>query len=362
MNGLEDFRACAWPVASVSQTKLDAVLAAARSHRPGAAIVASCQRVEVFHVDRCDCRAPGAWAGFEALLRLAEVAAGLHSLVLGEAQVLGQVRSGLAAAGGQVASHGGIAVAAARTLRAEARFKAHSGHLLDLALRLSNVAWPDRVAVVGAGAVGGLIAERAVELGFPDVTVVARRQPNRGWFNPSRMRYEPLHGLAEIAPVDVLVGCLGSAAKPLGIDTLPVVRRLVIDLGTPRNIEGSLAAPVLTIADMLADEAAHPFADARRAELRERLRATLERRLEMVSSDGQSPIGRLRFEVERVREAEALRIARLHPDLPVETIDTITRTLTNQLFHRPTERLRGIADPELKQRLVELFTTEEACP
>ncbi len=363
---LNRFRVCAWPVASASQAELDMIFAAARSHGTGAAVISSCQRMEVFHDEDCRCGAPAGWSGFEALVRLAEVAAGLHSLVLGEAQILGQVRAGLGAASPSVAERGGIAVAAARAFRAETEFNAHTGHLLDRALSLSGVTPRGRVAVVGAGAVGGLVAERTHGLGFEDVTVVARRRPENSWFDPERMRYVPFDQLAEVGPVDVLVTCLGSTARPLEPHELPRVEELVVDLGTPKNVAGGVEAPVLTIADMLADENTRPHSDSRRAALRARLRDLLEKRLEMVASDSRSQLGRLRLEVERIRQDEAVRIARLHPELSPEAVEAITRSLVNQIFHRPTERLRLIEDPSLGARLVDLFAADpgrrvEAC-
>jgi glutamyl-tRNA reductase len=175
------------------------------------------------------------------------------------------------------------------------------------------------------------------------------------------MRYQPLARLAELPAVDVLVCCLGSGATPLDDATLPPVRQLAVDLGTPRTITGVAGAPVITIADMLAADGETPHRDARRARLQARLREVLERRLAM-ADDGGSPVGLLRAEVERLREAEVRRIARLHPELPPETVETITRSLINQVFHRPTERLRANSDPEFGQRLVELFASEEALP
>lgn len=352
------FHACAWPVASATRAELDEIFDAARSHGPEAAVVVSCQRVEVYHTDGCTCGASGQWSGFDALLRLAEVAAGLHSLVLGEEQVLGQVRAGVAAAGAGVRRQAVDAIAAARLLRAETRFRLHTGHLLDRALHLAGVGPGGRVVVVGAGAVGGLVAQRAAALGFDDVTVVGRRLPAGAWFDPGTMTYEPLDRLPHLAATEVLVSCLGSGAAPLDPGRLPPVRRLAVDLGTPRNIGDAARVPVISIADMLAAEDGNRHSEALRARLRARLRDVLEQRL-AAAGEGRSAVGQLRAEVERLREAEARRIARLHPELPRETVETITRSLINQVFHRPTARLRASGDDDLGQRLVELFASEE---
>lgn len=360
LDDLVSFKTCSWPVASVSQSELGAVLEAARSHGPGAAVIESCQRVEAFHdLQSCDCGALSSWTGFDALLRVAEVAAGLHSIALGEEQILGQVRASFAVAGSRLAELGGIAVGAARSLRSEEEFNVHTGHLLDLALHLTGVPAEGRIAVVGAGAVGGLVVRRAVELGFSGVTVVARREPDNAWFDASSMHYVPFGGPVDIDPIDVLVTCLGSAVAPLAAHELPEVRRLAVDLGTPRNIGCVLDAPLLTIADMLAAPASHSHSDARRTALRARLRELLLKRLEMAATDSHSHLGRLRLEVELIRRDEAARIARLHPELSPRAVEAITRSLVNQIFHRPTERLRTLDDPSLGAHLVNLFA---ACP
>jgi glutamyl-tRNA reductase len=63
----------------------------------------------------------------------------------------------------------------------------------------------------------------------------------------------------------------------------------------------------------------------------------------------------LRSEIERIRQRELMRSLRLHPDLPPDTLDTITRSLINKIFHGPTQRLRQAADPELADALAALF-------
>lgn len=322
-------------------------------------MIASCQRVEVLHCGNCSCEAPLHRAEFDALLRVAEVAAGLDSVVLGEAQVLGQVRSALATAPGPVARLGAMAIAAARELRAESTFEGHTGHLLDRALAAAGVEACGRIAVVGAGAAGRLIAERAVDRRFDEIVVVARRLPEGAWFDAGRMRYVALDALVAAGPIDVLVTALGSGARRLRASDLPEVRAMAADLGTPRNLPDGLPFPVITIAALI-DEARLAGAEAeRRAVLTDRLRAILARRLGFATHDHQSPIGRLRLELERTRATEARRIARLHPEIPATTVETITRSLVNRLFHGPTERLRSTPDPAFARQIVELFVQEE---
>jgi glutamyl-tRNA reductase len=336
-------------------------MAAARAEMEGAhprdAIVMSCQRLEAYGFGQCACGAPDHLYGPEALHRLAAVAAGLDSVVLGEDQIVGQVRAAFANASPGLRATAGIAIGAARALRAETRFESHAGHLLDRALRLSSIQPAGgTLLVLGAGAMGRLIAARGQELGF-DVAVAGRRQPA----GPFPWRFVELGAAIELRRVDILCGCLGSGAGEIALRVLPQAR-LVIDLGTPRNFVEPEGPGLVTIADLLRSEETRPHSQARRAELRTRLEAILAERLEHARTDGRSAVGRLRLEVETTRRRELARIQRLHPELPSEVLDTITRSLIDQVFHPATARLRGADDPELAQRVAELFAQPEGQP
>jgi glutamyl-tRNA reductase len=96
-----------------------------------------------------------------------------------------------------------------------------------------------------------------------------------------------------------------------------------------------------------------PDEDARRRDLEERLRAILAAQLALRRPG--SPLGALREEVERIRQRELLRSLRLHPELPAEKLDAITRSLVNQIFHRPSLRLRDSEDVDLAEAVAALF-------
>jgi glutamyl-tRNA reductase len=95
--------------------------------------------------------------------------------------------------------------------------------------------------------------------------------------------------------------------------------------------------------------------DATRGPLRDRLRELVAQRLEAYERG--SPLERIRSDVERIRQREIARTLRLHPGLPPETIDLVTRSLVNQILHRPTLRLRD--DPGLARSFASLFAEPE---
>ncbi|MGB4861831.1 MAG: hypothetical protein WBO97_05185 [Tepidiformaceae bacterium] len=346
---LDDFRCCAWRTVSYRAAEMAAARADVEGMHTGDAIVTSCQRLEAYGFGPCACDAPDRLTGYAALERLAAVAAGLESVVLGEDQVTGQVRSAFTTATGDLRATFDVAIAAARTFRAETKFESHAGHLLDKALKLSTIEPGGSLLVLGIGAMGKLIAERGVELGFA-VTVAARRTPEA----PIAGTFVELADVPGLPRFDVVAGCLGSGAGEIAPRVLPAAR-LLVDLGTPRNFSVLSGPGVVAIADMLNDEESRPHAMARRARLRARLGVILDRRIARLGEDSRSPIGSLRAEVEAIRKQEVARAQKLHPNVPAEVLDAVTRSLIDKVFHTPTSKMRGIENDALAREVAALF-------
>ncbi len=349
--GLDDLRVYAWDIASFSPASLLALEAEIASLLGWSDVfpIVTCQRYEVVCLEEPSClSAPRTYRGIEAVRHIARLASGIESLVLGEPEILGQVRGAFTSAPSQVRHLVAPAISASRALRREVEFTRHAGHSLDLALDHAGLEPKGTLLTLGGGPMGRRIADRAAQLGF-DVTLVARRPPPL----PPGVNYQPFSMLAELEPADVIVACLGASAPQLDSDDLPEVRRLAIDLGTPRNLKHGIAAPVVTLSDLVDAHRKAPLDAEQRVELSDRLDDMLTTRLAMARSG--SPLGSLRSEVERIRMRELTRSLRLHPELPAETLDTITRSLVNQIFHRPSQRLRQSEDEELATAFAALF-------
>ncbi len=348
---IDGLHGCGWTTVSLGPSDMARVDTAVRDAHMGRAIVSSCQRLEAFGLAPCGCGAPESWTGEPALLRLAEVAAGLHSVVLGEEQIIGQVRAAFADASGQLRSLADVAIAAARQLRRETNFDSHAGHLLDQGMRVAAVPAVGTLLVLGAGAMGRLVSRRGREIGFSRVVVASRAEPAgaKGW----RPEFVPLADAVSLVRVDVIAGCLGSGAGEIAANLLPEAA-LAIDLGTPRNF-GDWPGPLVTIGDLLADEESRPHAVRRRLELRTRLAEIVMQRAAAARASSDSAVGALRFEVEKVRQRELSRMQRLHPEVSPETLDVLTRSLVEQIFHRPSVRLRDAARADLGPDVLALF-------
>jgi len=348
---LENLRIYAWETASLSPIgllALEAEIGSLLDWSEGVPIV-TCQRYEIVVLASSHSNiAPQCYQGEAALIHLSKLASGLESLVLGEVEVLGQVRSAFSAAPAEMRRLVAPAIAAARALRAEQDFTQHAGHALDLALQHVSAELQGTLTVVGGGPMGRRAAERARALGF-DTTLVARRPPP---LTPE-IHYRPFSALADLPATDVLISCLGRSAPQMGASDLPPIRRLAIDLGTPRNLKDDYSVPLVTLAALLASQRDDGADSATRQKLGARLEELLTSRLALGVPD--SPLGSLREEVERIRQRELSRSLRLHPDLPPQKLDTITRTLVNQIFHRPSRRLRQSGDLELATALADLF-------
>lgn len=357
MIDFDDLTACLWKTASLPREQFAAVRESVDLHSGDAVIVESCQRLEVYAFEDCQCAAPTRLHGRDALVHMAAVAAGLHSAVLGEEQVMGQVRSSLVDSPAPLREAGDIAVAAARELRQSARVNTDSGHLLDRGLALANIDAGGSLLILGTGHMARLIARRALHLGFARIAIAGRTKPVALWFDEAEFEFVPLEEVRGAGTFDLAVGCLGSNAPVVDVaGGLPTVRRLLLDLGTPANFSGSGEAPLLDIATLL--DAGQHHTNRRRARLMEQLGEIIDRRLAMAASTGKSPVGAFRASVERIRQREARRIHQLHPEIAPETVEAITRSLVNQIFHLPSERLRRINDAEWHERFAALFSDD----
>ncbi|MGD9934915.1 MAG: hypothetical protein AB7T37_14535 [Dehalococcoidia bacterium] len=240
MSEFANLTACCWTTLSLDRPAIDAVQREAANAHPAGAVVTTCQRTEAYSAGPCNCSAPVQFHGLDALYHVTEVAAGVHSVVLGEAQILGQVRAGFAEASGRLTAAADVGLAAARALRRETDFNSHAGALLDRALTVASLHDARSLLILGAGQLARLVAERARPLGFESVVVSSRARPE-WWAGP----WHPFARLGSAASADVIAGCLGSGANALAVEDMPEAK-LLVDLGTPRTSCPGSPRPSLT--------------------------------------------------------------------------------------------------------------------
>ena len=317
-----------------------------------------------------------------AAAHLFSVAAGLDSVVLGESQILGQVRDAWeraraeGAAGARLSQLFRHALEVGKRARSETAIARGITSLSQAAVamageRLGGLA--DRtVVVLGAGEMGaGLVAEVAdADVPGSRVTVA-----NRTWARAEQLaeraggRAVTLDGLpAVLEGADLLLTSTGSSSVVLTAGDLDRVlergaaRRplLIVDLGMPRDVDPAVAdlpgVSLLGLADV------ETFVDARLDERRREVvpvRAIVaqevDRWVESVTARFATPtVAALRQRAEEVRVAELARYRNRLADLDPrerEAVEALTRSLLGKLLHDPTVRLKDAAGSAKGDRL-----------
>jgi glutamyl-tRNA reductase len=314
------------------------------------------------------------------------VAAGLDSMVLGEPQILAQVRAAFRRAEAEGATGPGIAALFRQAVRAGRRVRAETG------IGASPAAFVEAGAVLAAEHLGGLHGRSAVvvgagtmselavgaigERGIRDVMVLARR-PERAERLAMRTgaRHGPLTGLDEaLSRADLVVSSTGATGMVVPEEAIRRAvdgsgrRMFVLDLAVPRDVEpGARSVPGVAVADiddlreLLGErEGAGPdeverarvvVAEETRRYVTARRAARLAPLIEALHARG-----------ERVRAAELRRIAaRLEgmSERERDAVEALSRGIVRKLLHDPVVRLkdlagRGVEDPHA-QALIELF-------
>ncbi len=321
----------------------------------------------------------------EAVRHLFRVASGLDSLVLGEPQILGQVKQAWTAAraagtlGGPLDRMFQQAFATAKRARTDTRIGANPVSVASVAVRLAeeNFARLDEssVLLIGAGETIELAARHLAEARVQRL-LVANRTLAHAQALASRHGgiALPLEELDKhLAEADIVIAATASRTPILHraqVEHAQRLRRhrpmLLIDLAVPRDIDHDVSG-LRDVFLYTVDDLQRAIEDNRRSrrEAAQQAEAIIElqaaRFLEdYLASQRQQPLLQLRAHGETAR-AEALAKARaqLAAGLPPEqALELLAHTLTNRLLHAPTVALREAArsgDAELARVAARLF-------
>jgi glutamyl-tRNA reductase len=326
-------------------------------------------------------------AGEDVARHLARVAAGLDSLVLGEAEILGQVGDAFEEA--RVARTVGpvlsllfrSVVTAGRRARAETSIGANPATASSMALSLAEGVLGDlrsrRALVIGAGRIGLQTLKAAAGRSIAELAV-ANRTRERAVETGARFGASA-YGLDELtdalAWADVAVSATSAEAPVVCVElvTAALARRperplVVVDLAVPADVERDVAdVPGVRLFDV--DDLRAGLDGALASRLREvpKVEAIVE---EEVAAFGrryrelevEPLVAALRRRAESIRERELERTLRRAGELDEATaqqVEHLSRALVKKLLHEPTVRLReragtGDAD-ELVEAVRELF-------
>jgi glutamyl-tRNA reductase len=307
-----------------------------------------------------------------AARHLFRVTAGLDAMIIGEAEIQGQVKRAyeLALVENTTSAFANRlfreALAAGKRVRTETGIGSSSVSLSSVAVELARETLGDlsgrRVVVIGAGETGELTARALVERGVRSV-FVANRHYDRAIglaqrFGGQAVRFDTLP--TELEHADIVLSSTGSPHHIVGRDELEAVmvargRRplLLIDIAVPRDIDPavrSLGGVHLRDIDDLQRVVERNLsgreADARRAE------ALLERELErfqrwLGTLDAVPTIAALHGRGEAIaRQVLAENSSRWESlsDADRARLELMAGTIVRRLLHQPTMRLKASAD------------------
>jgi glutamyl-tRNA reductase len=330
----------------------------------------------------------------EAVRHLFEVAAGLDSMIVGEAEVQGQVKRAY-----ELALVEGVtgpvsnrlfrdALAAGKRVRTETAISRAHVSVSSVAVELARAALGEldtrSVLVIGAGENGELTARALHERGVNTVFVANRRYDRAiglaQRFGGHAVRFEDLP--RQLLEADIVVSATASPHQIVGRDELALVAEqrggrplLIIDIAVPRDIEASVReVPGVTLYDMddLQREVARNMG-TREAEA-VRARQLVEQEVDrfnawLASLDVVPTIAALRAlgdgVVEQVLRENESRWESLS-DADRTRLELMARAVVNRLLHEPTLRLKGAVDGDRSyvyvQALRELFGLEVDTP
>jgi glutamyl-tRNA reductase len=314
----------------------------------------------------------------EAVAHLFRVAAGLDSAVLGEHEILGQVRGAWEAAAAHGSARAGLnrvfrhAVEVgkrARTETAIARGTASVSHAaVEMATEHLGSLPGRRVLVVGAGEMGEGMAVALAAAGVADV-LVANRTTERARELAARVggRAIELDGVgAALAGVDLVLS--GTAASGVLLEhdvvadamaTRPERALLVVDVAVPRDIDPGVGqVPGVTLLDL---DDLRAWAERGRAERLGEVAAVeaivaeeVRRYADQARARQVAPlVAALHERADAVRVAELERFAGRLADLDDrqrQAVEQLTRALVAKLLHGPTARLKADAGTAVGER------------
>jgi glutamyl-tRNA reductase len=297
-----------------------------------------------------------------AALHLFRVAAGLDSMVPGEGEILGQVRSAY-----EAGTSGPIldrlfrqALHAGRKARTETAIGESPASISSAAAALAEQVFGDlrgrRILVVGAGKVGDLAARNLLTRGA-EIAWIANRSADRADELAERFGGEALSldcVREQLASADVVVASTsapGWILERADVEQALRVRKgrplLLIDLAVPRDLDPSIheldGCYLYDIDDLQAVVTETMALRRREAERAETIVAAEADRFRewQASLDVVPAIASLRAKAEEIRKAELAR-ARLTGS-ERRAAESVTTAVLNKLLHLPTIRMKQAA-------------------
>ncbi|KAL0322928.1 UNVERIFIED_CONTAM: Glutamyl-tRNA reductase 1, chloroplastic [Sesamum angustifolium] len=311
----------------------------------------------------------------DATQHIFEVSAGLDSLVLGEGQILAQVKQvvkvgqGVVGFGRNISGLFKHAITVGKRVRAETNIAAGAVSVSSAAVELALMKLPEtshataRMLIIGAGKMGKLI-KHLVAKGCTKMVVVNRSEDRvaaiREEIKDVEIIYKPLTEMLNCAAEADVVFTSTASETPLFLKEhvldLPPVDpsvgglRLFVDISVPRNVGACVnelaAARVYNVDDLKEVVAANKEDRLRKAMEAQAIIAEESKQFEAWRDSLATvpTIKKLRAYAERIRAAELDKcLSKMGDDIPKKTrkaVDDLSRGIVNKLLHGPMQHLR----------------------
>jgi len=320
-----------------------------------------------------------------AMAHLFGVAAGVDSVILGEGEILKQVREALKLAEHEGTAHQALTKVFRHAIEVGKRSRAETGigrgavsvssAAVALAAEQLGSLVERRVLVLGAGEMGEGMARSLAGSGVAEVVVAGRGTERAGEVAAKvGARVMPIDRLPEaLVAADLVLTSTASPEIVIDRESLEVAmeRRfgrplLIVDIAVPRDVDpgaGDVDGVTLLDMDDLKAFAEHSMDRRRRevARVRRLIAAELERfRAERTAREVAPLVSALRSRGEEVRLAELERFrARLESLDPkaVEAVEALTKGIVAKLLHEPTIRVKDAAGSGRGELYADALTT-----
>jgi glutamyl-tRNA reductase len=318
----------------------------------------------------------------EAALHMFRVASGLESMVIGEAQVLGQFK-----AAHRVATDAGTvdarldyvmrrAISTAKRVRTDTALGRGAASLSEIAVECARASCGDLegkgVLLVGAGKMSRLAADRLRDEGAR-IMATSRGESSRRLARSIGAERVALADIEDLADgVDVIIASTDSPSIVLDASTIETLQRrrdgrplCIVDMAVPRDVDADAArVPGVTLIDI--DDLGRRVGarlDQRRQTIpaaEEIIDSELEKTVTVIGQrDTAGPtIAALVEWAEELRAREVARTFAAGKQVDEETrerIDVLTRSMVRKLLHGPVMRLREAGDPATALAIREAF-------
>ncbi|MDJ1185034.1 glutamyl-tRNA reductase [Roseofilum casamattae] len=323
----------------------------------------------------------------DAISHLLRVAAGLDSLVLGEGQILSQVKQAHKL-GQQYKGVGRVlnrllkqAITAGKRVRTETNIGTGAVSISSAAVELAQMKLETlegcKIAIIGAGKMSRLLVQHLLSKGGTDITIVNRSMQRAkdlaGKFSDADLTLCPIDEMLEVVGRSDLVFTSTGATQPLldlaNLEAIVNPERplTLVDISVPRNVAAD-ASELSAVRSYNVDDLKAVVAQNQesRRQIAMEAESLLEEEVEAFevwwrSLETVPTINCLRNKVETIREQELEKaLSRLGSEFAEkhqETIEALTRGIVNKILHDPMVQLRAQQDIEARKQAMETLKT-----